>query len=238
MLLRQAVAAKGSTLDPNAAVHLKLLFSIGIDQLDGAATLPGSPARSGVCIDPSRAEHFINVHNHRDGWNGEQVIPDCLGVPAAKTVTPALSDDVRVHAVIGGGPAPIARETAGDGRRRILYNDIIREDIGLGVGIRRPEAILEGGRAQGGGTRDPDGPGITSSAVGCRQGVIQRVADLGALGLGEDLDLEALIVEPAIMREGSVGDKPIERLAGVRLAGAWIQQVSCLLYTSPSPRDS
>ena len=219
VLLRQAMAAEGSSLDPDAAVDLEALFSGRIDQLDGAAALPGPAARTGVRVDSPRAEHLIDVHDDRDRRNGEQIIPDRLSVSPAKTITASLANHIRVHAVIGRGPAPIAREAAGDRRRRILHDNVIGEDVGVGVDIGGRHPLEKSHRPQGGRALDQQGTIVDAAGSRPRLTSIKGVANDRALGFTPDLDLERLGIEAAVNTEARISNETRKAIGLVGLAG-------------------
>ena len=116
-----------------------------------AAPLPVPPARPGVRIDTTRAEHLLGVHNNRDRGNRLQVVLDRRSIAPTETITPTLADHIRIHPVICRGPSPALREPATPGGRRILLDDVVEKDIGLGVDVGRLQSLSHRHGPQGGG---------------------------------------------------------------------------------------
>ena len=227
MLLGQAMAAKGPALDPDAAVDLETIFSIGVDQLKRAAPLPVPPPRAGVRVDAARAEHLLCVHDNRDRRDRQQVILYGLSIAPTETVAPTLPDHIRVHAVIRRGPSPASWKTAGNGRRRVLLDDIIEKDVGLGVDIGRLQALPGCHGPQGRRAVNQYGPAVNRPRTGAGLTSIGRIANKGSLGLAQDLELEGLRVETPVNAEARVGNEARETIGLVRPARGWRLEIAC-----------
>ena len=133
---------------------------------------------------------------------------------------------------VGQGIAHLRPEgpVAGNARAHdVGADDVVEKDVGVGVDVGRTETLLEGGGTQGRRRRDSNRPGVTSPAVGCRQRVVDRIADLRVLGLRRDLDVEGLVVKTPVDREARIRDKAIDHIAFVRLARGGIEQVGLVL---------
>lgn len=121
-------------------------------------------------------------------------------------------DDVWVHFVVSDAAGP---EGGGVWRGVALGDDVVEEDVALGVGVGGEEVVSKGGRAEDGGRGDSEGGGEEGAVGGGGAGAVGGVVNVRVGVFGGDGEVEGVGEVAAVDIEGGVDKESLHGGAGV-----------------------
>ena len=191
-----------ASLNPESGVDLESGFAAIVgDEFGGDGAFPIGAVALRVLVNSLGTVEIIGVHGEGERGKFLEGGDDFVGVGG-------IVDDVRVHFVIGDFSGPGGR---GVGRIVGLDDDVVQEEVALGIDIGGEEVVLEGGGAKDGGGGNRDGGGVEGAVGRGGLGAIGGEVDLCVGGGGGNGDVEgggvvaAVDVKRGVIDEAELG---------------------------------
>src|SRR6185503_6644485 len=145
------MVSEEASMNAQPGVLLNILPPVREEQLERRGPFPDVALLVGLCVDPIGPEELVDRQSETDAGQRPQVIADAGRVFPAETIGSVPADDVRIEAIVRGGRAPSRGKTAVDDLLGILVDDVLQEQIRLGIDIRWLEGGFMCDGAQAGG---------------------------------------------------------------------------------------